>query len=205
VHECAISRGASVTRWRVALLAGAALLVAACGSSSGGAATPAPPSAAAASAAEAPVAPAASALAAAPAGATTFQSVVLSDGTEIDFAVALPPDFDAEREWPTVLALPPGAQTTAMVEVGLDLYWAAGPPRGWVVIRPAAPGGQLFFEGSESLVGEFLDTVGRTYRPEGGTYHLVGVSNGGISAFRVATADPGRFRSLLVAPGFPLS
>ena len=206
VHERRGNRGALATYSRVALLVGAALLVAACGSSSGGAATPAPPSAAAASApAAASPAPAASALTAAPAGATTFQSVVLSDGTEIDFAVALPPDFDAEREWPTVLALPPGAQTTAMVEAGLDLYWAAGPPRGWVVISPAAPGGQLFFEGSESLVGEFLDTVGRTYRPEGGTYHLVGVSNGGISAFRVATADSSRFRSLLVAPGFPLS
>jgi predicted esterase len=145
------------------------------------------------------------ALTAAPPGAITFQSVAISDGTVVDFAVSLPPEFDAAREWPTLLALPPGSQTTAMVESGLDRYWSAGAGRGWVVISPAAPGGRLFFEGSESIVGEFLDIVGLTYRPENGRYHLAGVSNGGISAFRVAAREPGRFRSLLVAPGFPLS
>ena len=208
------SRGA-LTLGGLALLAGAALLLAACGDASddasdGGddrdsAAAADPASPAPTSAADERASSSTSALVAAPPGATTFQSVVLADGTAIEFAVALPPAFEAEREWPTVLALPPGAQSTAMVEAGLDLYWAAGPPRGWVVISPAAPGGRLFFEGSEEAVGEFLDIVGRTYRPEGGRYHLVGVSNGGISAFRVAAGDPARFRSLLVAPGFPLS
>jgi pimeloyl-ACP methyl ester carboxylesterase len=37
--------------------------------------------------------------------------------------------------------------------------------------------------------------------PEG--FHVAGVSNGGLSAFRVALAQPAEFQSLTVLPGFP--
>ncbi|MFQ5399143.1 MAG: hypothetical protein ACE5E7_06040 [Anaerolineae bacterium] len=38
-------------------------------------------------------------------------------------------------------------------------------------------------------------------RPENGRFHLAGVSNGGISAFRIAINQPERFHSMLVIPG----
>jgi pimeloyl-ACP methyl ester carboxylesterase len=37
----------------------------------------------------------------------------------------------------------------------------------------------------------------------GSKFYLFGVSNGGISAFRVATLNPERFHSLTVLPGWP--
>ena len=135
----------------------------------------------------------------------TFQSVTLAEGTTISFGVLVPPDFDPTREWPVLLALPPGGQGAELVRAGFDLYWNAAPARGWVVMSPAAPGGTLFFNGSELLIDEFLDIVSQTYQPEGGRFHIAGVSNGGISAFRIATGDPARFNSLIAVPGFPRS
>ena len=41
--------------------------------------------------------------------------------------------------------------------------------------------------------------------PEGGLPHLAGVSNGGLSAFRVAALNSERFASILVFPGYPSS
>jgi pimeloyl-ACP methyl ester carboxylesterase len=38
---------------------------------------------------------------------------------------------------------------------------------------------------------------------EGGKVHLAGVSNGGLSAYRVITEFPDRFLSLTVLPGVP--
>ena len=41
-----------------------------------------------------------------------------------------------------------------------------------------------------------------TYPPEGGRFHVGGISNGGLSSFRVAVESPERFASLVVLPGF---
>ena len=74
--------------------------------------------------------------------------------------------------------------------------------RGWVVLSPVAPGGVMFFEGAEELVPEFLRMVRVRYQPQGGRFMLAGISNGGISAFRVAGRNPELFYSLTVLPGF---
>ena len=63
----------------------------------------------------------------------------------------------------------------------------------------------MYFEGSEALVPGLLDWVETWVRPEGGAVHLAGISNGGISAFRVAGENPERFASMVVFPGFPRS
>jgi len=39
--------------------------------------------------------------------------------------------------------------------------------------------------------------------PAGGKFYLFGISNGGISVFRVATLNPERFHSSTVLPGWP--
>lgn len=136
--------------------------------------------------------------------AITYHTMDLPDGMTLQYAVVLPKNFDATREYPVLLAFPPGGQNQAMVQTGLDSYWAkeAG-KRGWIVLSPVAPGGQLFFQGSEAYIPEFLGRTAATYRPEGGKYHIAGISNGGLSAFRVALEHPDKVRSLLVLPGFP--
>jgi pimeloyl-ACP methyl ester carboxylesterase len=128
-----------------------------------------------------------------------------ADGRTIEYALVAPEGFVRGETYPTLLALPPGGQGTREVGVALDAYWEAEAiARGWVVVSPAAPG-ELFFEGGERFLPALLDEVRRFVVPEGGRFHLAGVSNGGLSAFRIALDHPELFRSLLVLPGFPPS
>jgi hypothetical protein len=133
-----------------------------------------------------------------------YETIELSDGTTLEYAVVLPANFDAGQEYPILLAMPPGSQTRSMVDFGLEGYWADGAiENGWIVLSPVAPNGQLYFKGSEHLVPEFLAAMAEQYRPEGGKVHIAGVSNGGISSFRIAGQHPELFHSLLALPGFP--
>ena len=137
-------------------------------------------------------------------GTMFYDTMSLADGTELRYAVVLPAGFTPQQSWPILLALPPGPQTEAMVEAGLSGYWEqAAQERGWIVISPEAPNGELFFRGSEAGIPEFLDRIEEMYRPENGRFHIAGISNGGISAFRIASNNPERFQSMLVAPGLP--
>jgi pimeloyl-ACP methyl ester carboxylesterase len=134
--------------------------------------------------------------------AAEFRSVTLGDGTRIDFAVVLPPDFDADRTYPLLLALPPGRQDERMVRAGLSSYWEeAARQLGFIFASPIAPE-VMFFRGVERHVPAFLDEIGRIL-PIDGAVHLAGISNGGLSAFRIAGLYPPLFQSITVLPGFP--
>ena len=162
-----------------------ASIAAACGGSSGEEARPPTP----------PVDAAAS---------RTNLAVELSDGTTIEYTLVLPNEFEPGGTYPVLLALPPGGQGQQEVDALLDRVWEdEARERGWIVVSPVAPDGALFFEGSERYVPEFLGIIEAAYPPEGGKFHLAGVSNGGLSAFRVVLNNPELFHSLLAAPGFP--
>lgn len=138
-------------------------------------------------------------------GTVDARTIVLTDGTEIIYGLILPDGFDASAEYPALLALPPGGQDAGLtLSLAESTYAPEALTRGWVVITPAAPGGTLFFEGSERYLPELLDRLD-WIRPEGGRHHLAGISNGGISAFRIAGLEPDRFASIVVYPGFPRS
>ncbi|MFQ5696652.1 MAG: hypothetical protein ACE5IL_00005 [Myxococcota bacterium] len=127
----------------------------------------------------------------------------LRDGGRLEYAELLPPVYRRETRYPLLLALPPGSQTRSMVERALGLYWSKVAAHGWIVVSPAAPGGRLFFRGSERTIPELLDHLARTHALEGDRVYLAGVSNGGRSAFRIATLYPERFAALVALPGFP--
>ena len=138
--------------------------------------------------------------------AAEFKTLTLPDQTELAYAVAHPDGFDPQNEYPVLLALPPGGQTTDMVRAGLDAYWEAeGTGRGFVVVSPAAPSGQLFMGSGRRFIAPFLDHIRTTYRVAGGKIHLTGVSNGGLSAFAAAIDNPHAFQTLTVIPGYPPS
>lgn len=138
-------------------------------------------------------------------GEVNVRTISTSDGTQITFGLILPEGFDAAREYPVLLALPPGGQTVGlMTTVAQDTYLGEALARGWVVITPAAPDGVLFFQGSEKYIPELLDQTA-WIKPEGGRYHIAGVSNGGRSTFRIASLYPELFASVLVFPGFPVN
>jgi predicted esterase len=138
------------------------------------------------------------------AGSRTRQSLKLASGRTLDYTLVLPASYRAGAKSPVLVALPPGGQGQPEVDALLDKWWAAeGGKRGWIVVSPVAPGGELFFSDSSDTLVALMDAVAKAYPPEGGGFHLAGVSNGGLSAYRIALDEPKRFLSLLVAPGFP--
>jgi len=131
---------------------------------------------------------------------------VTIDGVDVDYVTVVPEGFEVGDEAPVLFAFPPGGQsldqTRALVS---NTYLAEAVDRGWVVISPAAPGGELFFQGSEALVPGLMDWTESWVTPEGAQFHLAGVSNGGLSAFRVAGQQPERVASVVAFPGYPRS
>lgn len=134
---------------------------------------------------------------------TEFHRLELK-GSSLEYALILPDHFDKTKPYPVLLALPPGDQSERMVEAGLNLYWQAeAKRRGWVVVSPAATEGKSFYTGAEKELPVLLDEISKAVVFEGGKAHLAGISNGGLSAYRVITEYPRRFLSLTVLPGIP--
>ena len=132
-----------------------------------------------------------------------FLSMTLDSGQQLDYGLVLPANFDPEKSYPILLLFPPGGQTRDMVDAGFSFFADGAIRNGWIILSPVAPDGVLFFQGSETIIPEFLAKTAEKYKPEGNKYHVAGISNGGISAFRIATSYPERVHSLLALPGFP--
>lgn len=134
-------------------------------------------------------------------GATLVKSGTFG-GMKVEYKVVLPNPFDPARAYPTVLAFGGGPQTMQMVDSGLNRYWAAeARRRGYIIVSPAAPDGQLFFENGARAFPEFLDMILRDYSVQGGRMHIAGFSNGGLSAFHIASLYPKYFWSVTGLPG----
>jgi predicted esterase len=104
-----------------------------------------------------------------------------------------------------LLALPPGGQSVDLAKLMLQKYWGAeAKQRGWVVVSLAAPNGHLLYE---PLLAKRIDAVlTRALKQTGVVASLTavgGISNGGLSAFRVALDNPSRYKAIAVLPGFP--
>jgi poly(3-hydroxybutyrate) depolymerase len=66
----------------------------------------------------------------------------------------------------------------------------------------AAPNGVLFFEGNERIFPAFLTKLIGDYKIQDNKFNLAGVSNGGSSAFLIASKYPQYFVSVVGFPGF---
>jgi len=126
-----------------------------------------------------------------------------ADGTAIEYVLLVPEGRAPGEPGKVLLAFPPGGQDIDLAEhIVEERYRDAALDRGYVVVSPAAPSTGLFFtDASAALVPELLDAIATEFPPEDGTFDLMGVSNGGLSAFAAAIAMPERFRSLVVFPG----
>jgi len=76
------------------------------------------------------------------------------------------------------------------------------PKHGYIVIAPAAPDGQLFFEDGARIFPDSLKTMLADYKIQGDKCHVAGPSNGGIAAFHVAAAHPRYSLSVTAFPGY---
>ncbi len=102
-----------------------------------------------------------------------------------------------------ILAFGGGPQTMNTVDGVLNRnFRAEAEKRGYIVVAPAAPDGELFFEDGARIFPEFLKMILADYKIQDGKFHIAGPSNGGIAAFHVAAANPQYFLSVTAFPGY---
>src|SRR3954452_22166590 len=117
-------------------------------------------------------------------------------GTSVHYKVVLPTGYDAAKTYPAVLAFGGGPQTMNTVDGILSRnFRAEAEKRGYIVIAPAAPNGDLFFQDGDRIFPEFLKMIQADYKIKDNKFHIAGVSNGGIAALHVAAANPQYFLS----------
>lgn len=123
--------------------------------------------------------------------------------TVVDYEIVLPDGYDAQRSYPTILAFGGGPQTMDIVERMVErTFRDQAEKRGFIVVMPAAPDGQLFFEDGAHIFPLFLQQILSTYKVENSKLLVAGASNGGISAFYIASLYPRYFRSITAFPGY---
>jgi len=121
--------------------------------------------------------------------------------TTVEYKVLLPPGYDTAKSYPVVLVFTGGAQGIQAAEGTIRADWQAeAEQRGYVVISPAAPDGELFFQEGDRVFPAFLDMIRKDYRPAG-KIHIAGHSNGGLSAFHIAAKYPQYFSTVTGYPG----
>jgi hypothetical protein len=124
-------------------------------------------------------------------------------GVTVQYKVVLPAGYDATKAYPGIIALGGGPQTMNTVDRILNRnFRAEAEKRGYIVVAPAAPEGQLFFESGARIFPEFLKMILSDYKIEGGKFHIAGPSNGGIASLHVAAANPQYFLSVTAFPGY---
>ena len=141
--------------------------------------------------------------AALPASAEVLQQAKKVGGVTVQYKVVLPSGYDAAKSYPAIVALGGGPQTMNTVDGMLNRnFRAEAEKRGYIVIAPAAPDGELFFERGARIFPEFLKMIMADYKVQEGKFHIAGPSNGGIAAFHVAAANPQYFLSVTAFPGY---
>lgn len=123
-------------------------------------------------------------------------------GKIIEYYLSIPQNSNDNQDARVILALPPGDQSKEAASV-YDPWLSEITSSGWAVCTPTAPTGKLFFRGAETYIPGLMDEVTTFLRLPKVGFHIFGVSNGGVSAFRIATLNPERFKSLTVFPGWP--
>lgn len=131
-----------------------------------------------------------------------YREAPLSDRASISYAIQLPAGFDAQKEYPVLVAFPPGEQDRAAVDKGMTAYWSAGALKnGWIVVSPVSPRGSGAIGGTALQMPELLDTLAKEFKFEGGLVHVAGASGGGRNAIKFASEHPKRCASLTTLPG----
>jgi pimeloyl-ACP methyl ester carboxylesterase len=135
--------------------------------------------------------------------ASVSEKTVVIAGTTVHYKLVVPENYDASKVYPAILAFPPGGQDMDMVDATLSgNYRREAERRGYIVIEPAAPGGDLFFEGGQRLFPAFVTKMLAQYKIKDGRFNAAGNSNGGLSAFLIASRYPQYFVSVTGFPGF---
>src|SRR5882762_11178090 len=124
-------------------------------------------------------------------------------GTTVHHKTVLPNGYDPAKAYPAILAFGGGPQTMNTVDNILNRnFRAEAEKRGYIVVAPAAPDDQLFFEEGARIFPEFLKMILADYKIQDNKFHIAGPSNGGIAALHIAAANPQYFLSVTAFPGY---
>jgi len=124
-------------------------------------------------------------------------------GATVQYKVVLPSEYDPAKAYPAILAFGGGPQTMNTVDSVLNRnFRAEAEKRGYIVVAPAAPNGELFFEDGARIFPEFLKMILADYKIQDNKFHIAGPSNGGIAALHVAARNPEYFLSVTAFPGY---
>jgi len=138
-----------------------------------------------------------------PLAAEVLDKVADISGTKLEYKVILPNGYDPAKAYPAILAFGGGPQTMRMVEATLNRNWREqAESLGYIVIAPAAPNGDLFFEEGDRVFPAFIVKLLGDFKILQNKFHIAGVSNGGLSAFHIASLYPQYFWSVTGLPGF---
>jgi len=125
------------------------------------------------------------------------------DGTSVHYKIVLPNGYDPAKAYPAILGLGGGPQNMNTVDGILARFFRAeAEERGYIVVAPAAPDDDLFFEDGDRIFPQFLKMMAADYKIRDNKFHIAGPSNGGIAAFHVAAANPDHFLSVTAFPGY---
>jgi len=124
-------------------------------------------------------------------------------GTTLYYKVVLPKGYDPAKAYPAVLAFPGGSQTMDIVERMIEANWRGQAEKlGYIVIMPAAPDDELFYEKGARVFPQFLVQLLDDFKVLENKFHIAGISNGGLSAFHIAALYPQYFWSVSGLPGY---
>lgn len=138
-----------------------------------------------------------------PAHAELLEKTKKVGDTTVQYKVVLPDGYDRAKAYPAILAFGGGPQTMNTVDAVLKRNLRdEAEKRGYIVIAPVAPNGDLFFEGGDRIFPAFLKMILADYKIKDNKFHIAGPSNGGIAAFHVAAENPQYFISITAFPGY---
>src|SRR5579871_5687533 len=138
-----------------------------------------------------------------PSRADVIEKTKNVDGTTVHYKAVLPNGYDPAKAYPAILVFGGGPQTMNTVDRALaSNFRAEAEKRGYIVIAPAAPDDDLFFEGGARIFPEFLKMMLADYKIQDNKFHIAGPSNGGIAALHIAALHPDYFLSVTAFPGY---
>src|SRR3989475_9215241 len=132
-----------------------------------------------------------------PLAAEVLDKVADISETKLQYKAVLPNGYDPAKAYPAILAFGGGPQTMSMVQATLERNWRQqAETLGYIVILPAAPNGDLFFESGDRVFPAFIVKLLGDFKILQNKLHIAGVSNGGLSALLNSFLFPPDFLSV---------
>src|ERR1700688_3237316 len=93
-------------------------------------------------------------------------------GTTVHYKAVLPNGYDPAKAYPAILAMGGGPQNMNTVDGILERnFRAEAEKRGYIVVAPAAPDGDLFFEEGDRIFPEYLKMIELDYKIKDNKFH----------------------------------